>query len=371
LSLWPGLPIAETSHMTDRTKTRRIIVGGVPIGGGAPVAVQSMTKTDTRDVKATVRQIRRLERVGCEIVRCAVPDMEAAKALGEIVERSKIPVVADIHFDYRLAIEALGRGVAGLRINPGNIGSAARVRKVAEAAAERGVPIRIGVNSGSLEKNLLRKYKHPTADAMVESALRQLELLEGVGFRDVKISVKAPSVPMTVKAYRLLADATDCPLHLGVTEAGTSWAGAINSAVGMGILLAEGIGDTIRVSLTADPVEEVRVAYQILKSLGLREYGPTLISCPSCGRSQVDIERIALQVERGLARLKEPIRVAVMGCAVNGPGEAAEADVGLAAGKGDGLIFRKGKVVRKVEEGHLVAELLKEAKKAAGEGSKT
>ncbi len=355
--------------MRDRRRTRRLRLGDVPVGGGAPISVQSMTKTDTRDVRATVRQIRRLEEVGCEIVRCAVPDREAAQALGKIVKAIKIPLVADIHFDYRLALEALEQGVQGLRINPGNIGGRARVEKVAEAAAERRVPIRIGVNSGSLEKSLLKKYKHPTAEAMVESATRQLELLEGIGFEDVKISVKAPSVPMTVQAYRLLADATDCPLHLGVTEAGTSWGGSIISAVGIGILLAEGIGDTIRVSLTSNPVDEVRVAYQILKSLGLREHGPTLISCPSCGRSQVDIERIALQVEKELARLKEPITVAVMGCAVNGPGEAREADVGLAAGAGDGLIFRGGEIVRKVKEGRLVAELLKEARSVAKEGA--
>lgn len=360
-----GETVYGDRDMWDRAKTRRIMIGDVPVGGCAPVAVQSMTKTDTRDVKATVKQIKRLEEVGCEIVRCAVPDKEAASALGAIVKAIDIPLVADIHFDYRLALEALSHGVAGLRINPGNIGGKARVKKVAEAAKERGVPIRIGVNSGSLEKSLLKKYKHPTAEAMLESAARQLELLEEMDFRDVKISVKATSVPMTVRAYRLLADATDYPLHLGVTEAGTSWAGSINSAVGTGILLAEGIGDTIRISLTSDPVEEVRVAYQILKSLGLREYGPTLISCPSCGRCQVDIERIALEVEKELARLKQPLKVAVMGCAVNGPGEAGEADVGLAAGKGDGLIFRGGEIVRKVKEGRLVAELLKEVKVAA------
>jgi (E)-4-hydroxy-3-methylbut-2-enyl-diphosphate synthase len=351
--------------MWDRSSTRRIKIGGVPIGGGAPVAVQSMTKTDTRNVRSTVRQIRGLEEAGCEIVRCAVPDAEAAAALGRIVKASRMPVVADIHFDYRLALEALRQGVSGLRINPGNIGGKARVRVVAEAAAERGVPIRIGVNSGSLEKSLLRKYKRPTAKAMVESAMKQLRLLEGIGFRDVKISVKASSVTQTVEAYRLLARETDCPLHLGVTEAGTSWAGSINSAVGVGILLSEGLGDTIRISLTSKPAEEVRVAYQILKSLGLREAGPILISCPSCGRCQVDIERIAVRVEREVARLKAPLKVAVMGCAVNGPGEAKEADVGLAAGKGGGLIFRNGRTVRKVAEGRLVAELVKEVKKAA------
>ncbi len=351
--------------MGDKRLTRRVYIGDVPVGGGAPVAVQSMTKTDTGDVRATLRQIRRLEEVGCEIVRCAVPDIEAARALGEIVKKATIPVVADIHFDYRLALESLKQGVAGLRINPGNIGAAPRVRKVAEAARERGVPIRIGVNAGSIEKGLLRKYKHPTAEAMVESATRQLGLLEDMGFRDVKISVKAASVPMTVKAYRLLAEATDCPLHLGVTEAGTKWAGAISSAVGMGILLAEGVGDTIRVSLTADPAEEVRVAYQILKSLELREHGPTLISCPSCGRCRIDIEHVALAVEKELARIEAPLKVAVMGCAVNGPGEAAEADVGLAAGAGGGLLFRDGEIVRKVKEGRLVAELLKEVRSAA------
>lgn len=337
----------------------------MPVGGGAPVAVQSMTKTDTRNVKATVEQIHRLEEVGCEIVRCAVPDRETAQVLGKIVKRVRIPLVADIHFDYRLALESLKQGVGGLRINPGNIGGAGRVKQVAKAARERGVPIRIGVNAGSIEKKLLKKYGRPCAEAMVESALGQLGTLEDMDFRDVKISVKAASVPMTVQAYRLLADATDCPMHLGVTEAGTSWAGAINSAVGIGILLSEGMGDTVRVSLTSDPVEEVRVAYQILKSLGLREAGPTLVSCPSCGRSQVDIARIVLGVEKGLARFKQPLTVAVMGCAVNGPGEAREADVGLAAGKGDGLIFRGGKVVRKVKEKQLVPELLAEVKKAA------
>lgn len=350
--------------MWDRTQTRRLRIGDVPVGGGSPVSVQSMTKTDTRNVRATVRQIRSLEEVGCEIVRCAVPDMEAASALGRIVRSAKIPVVADIHFDYRLALEALKQGVHGLRINPGNIGGKDRVRKVASAAKERGVPIRIGVNSGSLEKSLLRKYKRPTPKAMVESAMKQLRVLESMGFEEVKLSVKASSVSDTVEAYRLLAGKTDCPLHLGVTEAGTSWAGSINSAVGVGILLAEGLGDTIRISLTSKPAEEVRVAYQILKSLGLREAGPTLISCPSCGRCQVNIERVAVKVEREIARLKSPLKVAVMGCAVNGPGEAKEADVGLAAGKSGGLIFRNGRTVRKVKEDRMVEELVKEIKKA-------
>jgi (E)-4-hydroxy-3-methylbut-2-enyl-diphosphate synthase len=351
--------------MRDRRKTRQVMVGPVPVGGGAPVSVQSMTKTDTRDVAATVEQIRRLEEVGCEIVRSAVPDREAVSALGKIVKAIKIPLVADIHFDYRLAVESLKQGVGGLRINPGNIGGADRVKQVAEAARERGIPIRIGVNSGSLERALLEKYGRPCAEAMVESAVGQLRILEDMGFRDVKISVKASSVPMTVRAYGLLAEATDCPLHLGVTEAGTSWAGAINSAVGIGILLSEGIGDTVRISLTSDPVSEVRVAYQILKSLGLREAGPTLVSCPSCGRAQVDVEGIALKVEQGLAKFKQPLTVAVMGCAVNGPGEAREAHVGMAAGKGEGLIFRGGEVVRKVKEENLVAELLAEVKRAA------
>jgi len=346
-----------------REQTRRVKVGDVEIGGGALVSVQSMTNTDTRDVEATVAQIKRLEEVGCDLVRVAVPDMEAAVKLDEIKKRIKIPLIADIHFDYKLALEALDRGIDGLRINPGNIGDKQKVEMVANKALQEGTPIRVGVNAGSLEKELLKKYGHPTAQAMVESGLRHVELLEKFGFKDIVISLKASDVLMTVEAYKLMAKEVDYPLHIGITEAGTIKSGTVKSAVGIGTILACGIGDTIRVSLTGDPVEEVKVGYQILKALDLRECGVKIISCPTCGRCQIDLISIANQVEDKLAYLNKPIEVAIMGCVVNGPGEAREADIGIAGGKDEGLLFKKGEVIRKIPADDLVEELLAEIEK--------
>lgn len=353
--------------MAERRKTRQLNVGGVLIGGNAPIAVQSMTNTHTDDAEATLAQIRKLAAAGCDIIRCAVPDMAAAEGLKTICKESPIPVIADIHFDYKLALAAIAAGVDGLRLNPGNIGSTEKVRAVVEAAKERNIPIRIGVNAGSLPKDLLEKYGHPTAEALVEAAWRHIHILEDMDYRNIKISLKAHDVPLTIAAYRLLASQCDYPLHVGITEAGTVNSGIIKSAVGIGALLAEGIGDTIRVSLTGDPVNEVKVAYDILKALGLREYGPTLISCPTCGRTRINLEKLALEVERRLADITEPITVAVMGCVVNGPGEAREADVGLAGGIGEGLIFRKGVILRKVPENQLVDELFIEIEKILSE----
>jgi (E)-4-hydroxy-3-methylbut-2-enyl-diphosphate synthase len=347
--------------------TRRITVGDVAIGGGAPISVQSMCSTDTRDVAATVDQIRRLAEAGCEIVRCAVPDSEAAAALREIRSRISIPMIADIHFDHRLALASLEHGVDGLRLNPGNIGARWKVQEVVRACAERNVPIRIGVNGGSLEKELLAKYGHPTPEAMVESALGHIRLLEDLGYREIKVSLKASNVRRTVEAYRLLARTVDYPLHIGITEAGTTWSGTIKSAVGLGTLLYEGIGDTLRVSLTGDPVEEVRVGWEILKSLELREHGPVFVSCPTCGRCQIDLISVAEEVEERLRDLPHKITVAVMGCVVNGPGEAREADVGIAGGKGEGILFRKGEFVRKVSQNELADALVEEARKLAQE----
>ncbi|MFR4382902.1 MAG: flavodoxin-dependent (E)-4-hydroxy-3-methylbut-2-enyl-diphosphate synthase [Phascolarctobacterium sp.] len=353
--------------MAERRKTRQLNVGGVLIGGDAPIAVQSMTNTHTDDAEATLAQIRKLAAAGCDIIRCAVPDMAAAEGLKTICKESPIPVIADIHFDYKLALAAIAAGVDGLRLNPGNIGSTEKVRAVVEAAKERNIPIRIGVNAGSLPKDLLEKYGHPTAEALVEAAWRHIHILEDMDYRNIKVSLKAHDVPLTIAAYRLLASQCDYPLHVGITEAGTVNSGIIKSAVGIGALLAEGIGDTIRVSLTGDPVNEVKVAYDILKALGLREYGPTLISCPTCGRTRINLEKLALEVERRLADITEPITVAVMGCVVNGPGEAREADVGLAGGIGEGLIFRKGVILRKVPENQLVDELFIEIEKILSE----
>ena len=344
----------------ERKKTRRIHIGAVPIGGGAPIAVQSMTNTKTADAAATVAQIKALAAAGCDIVRLAVPDMAAGKTLGEIIRAVDVPLVADIHFDYRLALEAIRQGIAALRLNPGNIGGADNVRAVTAAAKKAHIPIRIGVNAGSLDKKLLAKYGRPTAEALVESALGHVRLLEAEDFYDIKISLKAHDVPLTIAAYRKMSEAADYPLHLGITEAGTPQSGMIKSAVGIGALLAEGIGDTIRVSLTGDPLVEVKVANEILKSLGLREYGPTLIACPTCGRTSIDLAQIAADVEARLEGVSRPIQVAVMGCVVNGPGEAREADVGIAGGRGEGLVFRKGEVLRRVPEDQLVAELFKE-----------
>jgi (E)-4-hydroxy-3-methylbut-2-enyl-diphosphate synthase len=334
------------------------MLGDVPIGGDAAIAVQSMTKTDTRDVDATVRQIRSLEAAGCEIVRVAVPDLEAALSLGTIKKAVSIPVVADIHFNAKLALEAIAQGVDGLRINPGNIGARWRVRELVQAAKERLIPIRIGVNAGSLEKDLLRKHGHPTAEALVESAEGHMRLLEDLDFREIKVSLKASSVTKTVEAYRLFSERYDYPLHIGISEAGPSSTGIIKSAVGLGILLSEGIGDTVRVSLTAPPEEEVHTAYEILKSLGLRRKGPDIISCPTCGRCRIDLQPLALKVQEALRAVDRPISVAVMGCAVNGPGEAKEADYGIAGGKGIGLVFSKGEVVRRVRQEELLDALL-------------
>lgn len=340
-----------------RRKSRQVKIGSVSVGGDAPIIVQSMTNTDTRDVDATVRQIEQLAEAGCELVRLAVIDAEAAEAIGKIKPRSSLPLIADIHFDYRLALSALANGVDGLRLNPGNIGEEWKVREVVKAAKERQVPIRIGVNAGSLEKELLTKYHGPSAGGMVESALRHVRILEDLDFRLIKVSLKASQVPLMLEAYRRLAAEVDYPLHLGVTEAGTVHSGTIKSAVGIGTLLAEGIGDTIRVSLTGDPVPEIKVAYAILNALNLRQRGAQIISCPTCGRTQIDLAKLAEQVENKLQKLDKPLKVAVMGCVVNGPGEAREADIGIAGGKGVGLIFKKGEIIAKVPEDKLLEVL--------------
>jgi len=348
-----------------RNRTRKIHVGTVLIGGGSPVSVQSMTKTDTRDAASTTRQIRRLAKAGCEIIRIAIPDMQAALALGKIKHSVAIPLIADIHFDWRLALEAIRQGIDGLRINPGNIGARWKVAEVVAACKDRGIPVRIGVNAGSLSKKLLEKYRHPAPEALVESATEHIDILEGMNFREIKVSLKASNVPTTVEAYRMFSKKFRYPLHIGISEAGPSFTGIIKSSVGLGILLSEGIGDTMRVSLSADPAEEVRVAYEILKSLGLRKKGANIISCPTCGRCQIDIRGLAAKVESELKDIEDPVTVAVMGCVVNGPGEAREADVGIAGGKGSGILFRKGKVVKAVKEKDLLRELMKEITKGA------
>ena len=337
--------------------TRQISVGGVPVGGGAAVTIQSMTNTPTQDAAATVAQIRRLEQAGCEIVRVAVPDLDAARAVGAIKAAIAIPLVVDIHFDYKLALECVRQGCDAVRINPGNIGSAEKVRAVAQACRERGLPIRVGVNGGSLEKALLARYGGVTPEALVESAFGHIRLLEDCGFEDICVSLKSSSVPVTMRAYQLMGGKSDYPLHIGVTETGTLRMGTLKSAVGIGGLLALGIGDTVRVSLSADPVEEVYAARDILKAAGVRREGPELVSCPTCGRTKVDLISLAQEVEERLKALDKPITVAVMGCAVNGPGEAAAADVGIAGGVGEGLLFRKGKIVKKVPQDALVDEL--------------
>ncbi len=339
--------------------TRKFYVGGVPLGGGAPVSIQSMTNTPTHDVDATLAQIRALAAAGCDIVRVAVPDLEAARAIGTLKAGSPLPLVADIHFDYRLALAAAEQGVDKIRINPGNIGSPRRVEAVAKTCKERRIPIRVGVNGGSLEKELLDKYGGPTPEAMVESALGHIRLLELYGFENICVSLKASSVPATMGAYRLMAERYDYPLHLGVTEAGTRDMGELKAAAGIGGLLGLGIGDTLRVSLTADPVEEVYAARRILKAVGLRREGPELISCPTCGRTQIDLIPMAERVEELLKAVDKPITVAVMGCVVNGPGEARHADVGIAGGKGEGVLFKHGEIVARVPEEELVPGLMK------------
>jgi (E)-4-hydroxy-3-methylbut-2-enyl-diphosphate synthase len=346
--------------MAVRKNTRTIYVGEVPIGGENPVVVQSMTKTDTADVESTLRQIKSLEASGCEIIRLAVPNMNAAKALAKIKKSIKIPMIADIHFNWRLALEAIEQGVDGLRINPGNIGAKWKTKEVVTSAKERGIPIRIGVNAGSLEKELLKKYGHPRPEALVESAGRHIQILEELNFTNIKVSLKASEVLKTVEAYRLFSERYNYPLHIGISEAGPPSRGIIKSSVGLGILLSEGIGDTIRVSLTADPEEEVRVAYEILKSLGLRKKGIDIISCPTCGRCRIDLKGLATEVEYRLRDIDKPITIAVMGCVVNGPGEAREADFGIAGGKGRGILFKRGKIVKTVKEDNLLDALLKE-----------
>ena len=353
--------------MFPRRETRLIMIGGVPVGGEAPISVQSMTKTDTRDVKATVAEIKRLERAGCEIVRLAVPDVEAVRALREIRRRVRVPLVADIHFDHRLALASLEEGVDALRINPGNIGSRAKVREVVKAARERAVPIRIGVNSGSLEKTLAARYGGATAEAMVESALGHIRILEELDFRLIKVSLKASDVPRTLEAYRLLAREVDYPFHAGITEAGRLVAGTARSAAGLALLIREGLADTVRVSLTAPPEKEVLVAFEILRSLGVRTGGVRFVSCPTCGRTEVDVMKTAALVEKAVRALDAPLTVAVMGCTVNGPGEAKEADIGLACGRGAGAIFRKGRLLRKVPEKRMVREFLEEVRRLAEE----
>ena len=338
---------------------RKITVGGVSVGGGSPVTVQSMMNTRTSDIEATAAQALRLQEAGCDIVRFAVPDMEAARAIEAIRPRLRIPIVADIHFNYRLAIAAAESGADKIRINPGNIGGDDRVKAVVDECRRRGLPIRVGVNGGSLEKPLLEKYGGVTAEAMAESAMGHVRLLERFDFHDVCISVKASDVPLTIAAYRLLSQMTDCPLHLGVTEAGTEYAGLVKSAVGIGALLSEGIGDTIRVSLTADPVKEVEAGLEILKALGLRRRGIEFISCPSCGRCRIDLIRVATEAERRLKEFDKNLTVAVMGCAVNGPGEASRADYGIAGGDGEGILFAKGKTLKKVPMDRLVDELVR------------
>lgn len=348
-----------------RKKTRQITLGNLKIGGNAPVAVQSMCNTDTRDAVKTLDQISCLEQAGCELVRLAVPDEEAALAIGKIRQGTTMPLIADIHFDYRLALEAVKQGVHGLRINPGNIGGKDKVAEVVRACEDRGIPIRIGVNAGSLEKQLLEKFGHPTPEAIVESAFGHIRILEDLNFTNLKVSLKASDVMTTVASYRLFSEKSDYPLHIGISEAGTLYSGTIKSSVGLGILLAEGLGDTMRVSLTADPVEEVRVAYEILKSLKVRQRGVNIISCPTCGRTEIDIIGLASEVEKRLAHIKEPITVAVMGCVVNGPGEAREADVGIAGGKGVGLLFKHGEIVTKLSEKELADVLVKEVEEIA------
>jgi (E)-4-hydroxy-3-methylbut-2-enyl-diphosphate synthase len=346
-----------------RKKTRQIKVGDVSVGGTAPVAVQSMTNTFTQDVQSTVSQIHRLEKAGCEIVRVAVPDHEAAEAISLIKQQISIPIIADIHFDYRLAIASAKSGADGLRINPGNIGSKKKVKAVVDCARDVNIPIRIGVNSGSLEKDILKAYNGASAEAMVESAIRHIDLIKSFDFYTIKVSIKASDVHRTVEAYRLLSSKTDLPLHVGVTEAGGLYSGVVKSSLGIGMLLSEGIGDTIRVSLTRDPVEEVRVGYEILKALDIRQYGPDIISCPTCGRCRINLFKILEQVENALMLKPVPLKLAIMGCVVNGPGEAKEADIGVAGGDGTGILFKKGRVIKKFPEDKIVEILLAEVDK--------
>lgn len=346
-----------------RKMTKEIEIGNIKIGGGNPIIIQSMCNTDTRDVAATVKQILQLEEAGCELVRVAILDMDAANAVAEIKKQIHIPLVADIHFDYRLALRVMDLGIDKVRINPGNIGEESRIRQVVEKAKEKQIPIRIGVNSGSLEKDLVQKYGGVTPQGLVESALRHVRILEKYGFYNIVVSIKASDVLFSLEAYQLLSQAIDYPIHVGITEAGTVYGGTVKSAVGIGAILAAGIGDTIRVSLTGDPAEEIRAAKEILKSLNLRKFGIQLVSCPTCGRTQIDLISIANEVEKLCQGIEKDIKVAVMGCVVNGPGEAREADVGIAGGKGEGLLFKKGEIIKKVKEEELVSALMDEIKK--------
>jgi (E)-4-hydroxy-3-methylbut-2-enyl-diphosphate synthase len=364
-----GLPPFERRPLSARRKSLSIKVGNVLVGGGAPIVVESMTKTDTRDVAATTRQIHALERAGCEIVRVAVPDRRAASSLGKIVSRSRIPIVADIHFDHRLALISLEEGVAGIRLNPGNIPERKRVEEVVRSASAKKASIRIGVNAGSLPRKLVAHLGDDAADeAMVQSAMGHVRILEDLDFRSIIVSIKSADIVTTILANRKLASLVRYPLHIGITEAGTLVRGSVASAAGIAILLSEGMGDTVRVSLAANPVKEVEVAFHILKGLGLREAGPTVICCPTCGRCEIDIEKIATQVEKKVRGLKNSIKIAVMGCAVNGPGEARDADVGVAGGKGEGLLFRKGMAVGKAKEKDIVGALVEQVRLFLEEG---
>ncbi|MBW8348124.1 flavodoxin-dependent (E)-4-hydroxy-3-methylbut-2-enyl-diphosphate synthase [Bacillus sp. IITD106] len=346
--------------MTHRSKTRPVKVGNLTIGGSDQVIIQSMTTTKTHDVDATVREIERLEEAGCQIVRVACPDERAANAISEIKKRINIPLVVDIHFDYRLALKAIEGGADKIRINPGNIGKREKVEEVVKAAKAKGIPIRIGVNAGSLERHIVQKYGYPTADGMVESALHHIQILEDLDFHDIIVSMKASDVRLAIEAYEKASRAFDYPLHLGITESGTLFAGTVKSAAGLGAILSMGIGNTLRISLSADPVEEVKVARELLKSFGLISNAATLVSCPTCGRIEIDLIKIANEVEEYIQNIKAPIKVSVLGCAVNGPGEAREADIGIAGARGEGLLFKKGKTVRKVPEATMVEELKKE-----------
>ncbi len=346
--------------MIQRKKTRQISVGSIKIGGSAPISVQSMTNTDTRDVRNTVHQIRRLEEAGCEIIRVAVVDEEAARSLTEIKRKIRIPLIADIHFHYRLALKAMESGADGLRINPGNIGGKDRLKVIIGEAKSRSIPIRIGVNAGSLEKDLINRFEGSTPEAMVESALRTIDWIEDLGFRLIKVSLKASDVIRTIEAYRLFSERSDYPLHLGVTEAGMGSRAIVKSSIGIGFLLSHGIGDTLRVSLTGDPVDEVRIGFDILRALRIRQRGVDLISCPTCGRCEVDLTHLVARMEKEVRKISKPLTVAIMGCVVNGPGEAKEADIGIAGGRGSGVLFKRGKIVRRVKERDFVPVLLKE-----------
>ena len=346
--------------MIQRKKTRQISIGLVKIGGNAPIPIQSMTCTDTRDIRRTLHQIRRLEEAGCEIIRVAVVDEEAARAITEIKKKIRIPLIADIHFNYRLALKSMEAGADGLRINPGNIGGRGRLRVIIGEAKSRSIPVRIGVNAGSLEKDLIKRFGGATAEAMVESALRTIDWIENQGFGSIKVSLKASDVPRTIEAYRLFSEKSDYPLHLGITEAGMGLGAVVKSSIGIGIVLNEGIGDTLRVSLTGDPVEEVHVGFEILRALKIRQHGVEIISCPTCGRCEVDLARLVAKIKRDVQKISTPLTVAIMGCVVNGPGEVREADLGIAGGKKSGVLFRKGEIVRKVKEGDFVSVLLRE-----------